>query len=83
MASDSIGTIPVDGGRIAYHRRGSGRPLLALNGLAATSADWDPLFIERLASANELISSTTAALALPRITAHHSISTCSPPMLRE
>jgi pimeloyl-ACP methyl ester carboxylesterase len=55
MASDSIGTIPVDGGRIAYHRRGSGRPLLALNGLAATSADWDPLFIERLASANELI----------------------------
>jgi pimeloyl-ACP methyl ester carboxylesterase len=55
MASDSIGTIPVDGGRIAYHRRGSGRPLLVLNGLAATSADWDPLFIERLASANELI----------------------------
>jgi pimeloyl-ACP methyl ester carboxylesterase len=55
MASDSIGTIPVDCGRIAYHRRGSGRPLLALNGLAATSADWDPLFIERLASANELI----------------------------
>lgn len=45
----------MDGGRIAYHRRGSGRPLLALNGLAATSADWDPSFIERLASANELI----------------------------
>jgi pimeloyl-ACP methyl ester carboxylesterase len=55
MASDSIGTIPADGGRIAYHRRGSGRPLLVLNGLAATSADWDPLFIERLESANELI----------------------------
>jgi pimeloyl-ACP methyl ester carboxylesterase len=55
MANDSIGTIPVDGGRIAYHRRGSGRPLLVLNGLAATSADWDPSFIERLASANELI----------------------------
>ena len=55
MASNSIGTIPVDGGRIAYHRRGSGQPLLILNGLAATSADWDPLFIERLGSANELI----------------------------
>ncbi len=55
MAGDSIATIPVDGGRIAYHRRGSGRPLLVLNGLAATSADWDPSFIERLASANELI----------------------------
>jgi pimeloyl-ACP methyl ester carboxylesterase len=55
MASDSKGTIPVDGGRIAFHRLGSGRPLLLLNGLAATSADWDPSFIERLASANELI----------------------------
>jgi pimeloyl-ACP methyl ester carboxylesterase len=55
MASDSIGSIPVDGGRIAYNRLGSGRPLLVLNGLAATSADWDPSFIERLASANELI----------------------------
>ena len=55
MAGDSIATIPVDGGRIAYDRSGSGRPLLVLNGLAATSADWDPSFIERLASANELI----------------------------
>jgi pimeloyl-ACP methyl ester carboxylesterase len=55
MAGNSIGTILVDGGRIAYHRLGSGRPLLVLNGLAATSADWDPSFIERLASANELI----------------------------
>jgi pimeloyl-ACP methyl ester carboxylesterase len=55
MAGDSIATIAVDGGRIAYHRRGSGRPLLVLNGLAATSADWEPSFIERLASANELI----------------------------
>ena len=51
----SISTIPVDGGRIAYRRVGTGRPLLVLNGLAATSADWDPSFIERLASANELV----------------------------
>jgi pimeloyl-ACP methyl ester carboxylesterase len=56
MAGDSKAAIPVDGGRIAYHRRGSGRPLLVLNGLAATSADWEPShFIDRLASANELI----------------------------
>jgi pimeloyl-ACP methyl ester carboxylesterase len=55
MASDSITTIPVDGGRIAYHCLGSGRPLLVLNGLAATSADWDPSFMDRLASANELV----------------------------
>jgi pimeloyl-ACP methyl ester carboxylesterase len=43
------------GGRIACRRCGSGRPLLVLNGLAATSADWDPSFIDGLASANELI----------------------------
>jgi pimeloyl-ACP methyl ester carboxylesterase len=55
MASDPIGTVPVGGGRIAYHRIGSGRTLLVLNGLAATSADWDPSFVDSLASANELV----------------------------
>ena len=48
-------TMPVDGGRIAYRRLGHGRPLLVLNGFSATSADWDPLFIDRLASASELV----------------------------
>ena len=38
-----------------YHRIGGGRPLLVLNGFGATSADWDPSFIDRLASSNELI----------------------------
>ncbi len=51
----SIPTIPVDGGRIAYRRLGSGRPLLVLNGLAATGADWDPSFIDGLAAASELV----------------------------
>ena len=51
----SISTIPVDDGRIAYRRLGSGRPLLVLNGLAATSADWDPSFIGGLAAANDLV----------------------------
>ena len=55
MAVEPIATIAVDGGRIAYRRLGSGRPLLVLNGLAATSDDWDPLFIDRLASVNELL----------------------------
>jgi pimeloyl-ACP methyl ester carboxylesterase len=55
MAAEPIATIPVDGGRIAYRRFGSGRPLLVLNGLAATSADWEPSFIDRLASASELV----------------------------
>src|SRR5438093_3196594 len=55
MAAEAIATIPEDGGRIAYRRLGSGRPLIVLNGLAATSADWDPSFIDRLASGNEII----------------------------
>jgi pimeloyl-ACP methyl ester carboxylesterase len=55
MAAASLATIPVDGARIAYRRVGSGRPLVMLNGLAATSADWDPSFIDALASANELV----------------------------
>ena len=32
-----------------------GRPLLVLNGFGATSADWDPSFIDRLPLSNELI----------------------------
>ena len=55
MAAEPIATIPVVGGQIAYRRLGSGRPLLLLNGLAATNADWDPSFIDRLASANHLV----------------------------
>ena len=41
--------------RIVYRRIGKGRPLLVLNGFGATSADWDPSFIDRLASSHELI----------------------------
>ena len=55
MPGDSFETIQVDGAQIAYHRIGSGRPLVLVNGFAATSADWDPSFIDRLASSNELI----------------------------
>jgi pimeloyl-ACP methyl ester carboxylesterase len=55
MEAQPMSTIPVDGGHIAYRRMGSGRPLLVLNGLTATNADWDPAFLERLASANELV----------------------------
>src|SRR5262245_4212114 len=45
----------VGGVRIAYRRVGAGPPLLVLNGFAATYADWEPSFIDRLASSNELI----------------------------
>lgn len=47
--------IAVDGAQIVYRRIGKGRPLVVLTGFGATSADWDPSFIDRLASSNELI----------------------------
>jgi pimeloyl-ACP methyl ester carboxylesterase len=55
MEADSLPMIAVDGARIVYRLIGKGRPLVVLNGFAATSADWDPSFIDRLASSNELI----------------------------
>jgi pimeloyl-ACP methyl ester carboxylesterase len=55
MAVESLATIAIEGAQIAYRRIGNGRPFVVLNGFAATSADWDPVFIDRLASANELI----------------------------
>jgi pimeloyl-ACP methyl ester carboxylesterase len=55
MATDSLVTIPTDDALIACRRVGGGRPLLILNGFAATSVDWDPSFIDRLASANQLL----------------------------
>ena len=55
MEAESLTTIAFDGTQIVYRRVGKGRPLLVLNGFAATNADWDPSFIDRLASSNELI----------------------------
>ena len=55
MAADLPATIAVDGALIACRRIGIGPPLLILNGFAATSADWDPSFIDRLASSNQLL----------------------------
>src|SRR4029079_2121440 len=55
MEAESLPMIEVDGARIVYRRIGKGRPLVILNGFGATSADWDPSFIDRLASSNDLI----------------------------
>src|SRR5438128_93813 len=55
MANESFEKLEVDRTQIAYRRLGNGRPLLVLNGFAATSGDWDPLFIHGLASSNDLI----------------------------
>ena len=55
MADESLAKIQVNGVQIGSRRVGNGPPLLVLNGFAATSADWDPSFIDRLASSNELV----------------------------
>ena len=55
MPKESFEKLQVDGAQIAYRRIGNGRPLMALNGFAATSADWDPSFLDTLASSNEVV----------------------------
>jgi len=55
MPADSFAAIQVDGAQIVYRRTGNGQPLLVLNGFAATSGDWDPVFLDRLRSSNQLI----------------------------
>jgi len=55
MEAESLTTVAVDGAQIVCRRVGKGPPLLVLNGFGATSADWDPSFIDRLAAFHELI----------------------------
>jgi pimeloyl-ACP methyl ester carboxylesterase len=55
MGPESLAKVAVDGAQIVCRTIGTGSPLLVLNGFAATSADWDPSFIDGLASSNELI----------------------------
>jgi len=55
MEPDSSATVEVEGVQIVCRTIGIGPPLLVLNGFAATSADWDPCFINRLASRHKLI----------------------------
>jgi pimeloyl-ACP methyl ester carboxylesterase len=55
MELESLEAVAVDGAEILCRSIGKGRPLLVLNGFAATSADWDPSFLNALASSNQLI----------------------------
>jgi pimeloyl-ACP methyl ester carboxylesterase len=43
--------------QLAHRSVGSGPPLLLINGYAATGADWDPSFLERLGGSFEVICS--------------------------
>jgi pimeloyl-ACP methyl ester carboxylesterase len=52
VASESIS---VAGRRLAWRTAGSGRPLLLINGYAATGSDWDPTLLEALGASFELI----------------------------
>ena len=74
MASGSFEKLEINGTQIAYRRIGNGRPLLVLNGFAATSADWDPLFIDSLASSNELILLDNRGIGGSATTGGHSTS---------
>ena len=55
MEPDSSAIVRVGRVQIVCRTIGKGPPLLVLNGFAATSADWDPSFIDRLASLHKLI----------------------------
>jgi pimeloyl-ACP methyl ester carboxylesterase len=55
MGAKSLAAIQVESAKIVYRRLGNGRPLLVLNGFGATTSDWDPWFIHRLASHCEVI----------------------------
>jgi pimeloyl-ACP methyl ester carboxylesterase len=48
-------SIEIDGRRFAWRALGSGKPLLLVNGYAATSADWDPALLGALSDSRELI----------------------------
>src|SRR5437763_413577 len=55
MEPDSSAMVEVEGVQIVCRTIGKSPPLLVLNGFAATSADWDPCFIDQLASRHKLI----------------------------
>jgi pimeloyl-ACP methyl ester carboxylesterase len=55
MEAEPLNAIAVDGVHIVYRTVGKGPPLVVLNGFGATITDWDPSFIDRLASSNKLI----------------------------
>ena len=53
MEPESLARVTVDGAEIDCRAIGKGPPLLVLNGCGATSADWDPSFMDELACDQE------------------------------
>jgi pimeloyl-ACP methyl ester carboxylesterase len=52
---DATRAIEIDGRRFAWRTLGSGKPLLLVNGYAATSTDWDPTLLGALSASLQLI----------------------------
>jgi pimeloyl-ACP methyl ester carboxylesterase len=52
---DGVRTIAIDGRRFGWRSCGEGRPLLLVNGYAASSADWDPTLLQALGCSFALI----------------------------
>jgi pimeloyl-ACP methyl ester carboxylesterase len=53
-SDDGPRSIEIDGRRFAWRTFGSGKPLLLVNGYAATSADWDPALLGALSASRQL-----------------------------
>jgi pimeloyl-ACP methyl ester carboxylesterase len=54
-SADGVSTLRVDGRRLAWRMLGAGKPLLLINGYAASSADWDPALLAALGRSLRLI----------------------------
>lgn len=54
MEAPRTESVDVGGRRLAWRVGGTGRPLLLVNGYAATGADWDPGFVGALAERYEV-----------------------------
>jgi pimeloyl-ACP methyl ester carboxylesterase len=55
VGTEGMRTIDIDGRRLAWRTSGAGRPLLLINGYAASSADWDPALLQALGHSFQLI----------------------------
>lgn len=55
VGEDDVRTLTIDGRRLVWRSSGSGTPLLLVNGYAASSADWDPTFLQALGRSFQLI----------------------------